>query len=119
MNLTAVHAKNAAAYPHHPGMLYDCPACESRCFCVAGESECIFDGEHVESWWVVKITSNLGQVSHVITTNAAGKVVTARYDSLRSAESHVTGLRRLSPKATFVARCVNADGATVTPDVTL
>ena len=22
-----------ADYPHHPGTLYDCPACESECFC--------------------------------------------------------------------------------------
>lgn len=22
-----------ADYPHEPGTLYDCPACESRCFC--------------------------------------------------------------------------------------
>jgi hypothetical protein len=20
-------------YPHHPGTLYDCPACENECFC--------------------------------------------------------------------------------------
>lgn len=23
-----------ASYPHDPGTLYDCPACEGQCFCV-------------------------------------------------------------------------------------
>lgn len=35
-----------AAYPHAPGRLHDCPACEAKCHCVAGETECVFDGEH-------------------------------------------------------------------------
>ncbi len=25
-----------ASYPHWPGMLYDCPACEAECFCEEG-----------------------------------------------------------------------------------
>lgn len=34
-------------YPHEPGRLYDCPACESECHCsevkrLQGETECIF-----------------------------------------------------------------------------
>lgn len=32
--------------PHEPGRLYDCPACESKCHCKAGETECIFSGTH-------------------------------------------------------------------------
>lgn len=36
-------------YPHHPGALYDCPACEARCHCGPGvaegtETECIWTG---------------------------------------------------------------------------
>lgn len=23
-------------YPHHPGTLYDCPACERECYCAPG-----------------------------------------------------------------------------------
>lgn len=31
-------------YPHYPGYLYDCPACEVECFCDADalNSVCIF-----------------------------------------------------------------------------
>jgi hypothetical protein len=34
-------------YPHHPGRLYDCPACEARCWCVTPETEapCIWGAE--------------------------------------------------------------------------
>lgn len=33
-------------YPHFPGRLYDCPACEERCHCQPGETECIYSGAH-------------------------------------------------------------------------
>ena len=33
-------------YPHHPGRLFDCPACEARCYCTPGDAECIYSGEH-------------------------------------------------------------------------
>lgn len=31
-------------YPHEPGRLYDCPACESQCFCTGEPShtECVY-----------------------------------------------------------------------------
>ena len=31
-------------YPHQPGFLYDCPACESECFCTGdpGHTSCVF-----------------------------------------------------------------------------
>lgn len=35
MGHTAVDDDPHADYPHEPGMLYDCPACESECFCEA------------------------------------------------------------------------------------
>jgi hypothetical protein len=35
-----------ANYPHEPGRLYDCVACESVCHCTRGSTECVFDGEH-------------------------------------------------------------------------
>lgn len=35
-----------AEYPHHAGMLYDCPACDAACHCEPGSSECVFDGAH-------------------------------------------------------------------------
>lgn len=33
-----------ADYPHEPGRLYDCAACESECFCTGnpGDTECVF-----------------------------------------------------------------------------
>lgn len=34
------------AYPHFPGRLYDCAACEAACYCTPGDAECIYDGEH-------------------------------------------------------------------------
>lgn len=35
-------------YPHHPGRLVGCPACEARCHCTAGSEVCVFDGYHIE-----------------------------------------------------------------------
>jgi hypothetical protein len=35
-----------AAYPHEPGTLYGCPACEARCHCTEDAVTCIYDGEH-------------------------------------------------------------------------
>jgi hypothetical protein len=35
-----------ADYPHEPGRLYDCAACESRCHCTAGYAECVYVGQH-------------------------------------------------------------------------
>lgn len=35
-----------ANYPHNAGRLYDCPACDAACHCVADETECVFEGEH-------------------------------------------------------------------------
>lgn len=31
-------------YPHEPGRLYDCPACESQCLCTGlqGHTQCVF-----------------------------------------------------------------------------
>lgn len=43
-SLTLIPEHNA--YPHEPGMLYDCAACESACHCTIGHSECIYDGPH-------------------------------------------------------------------------
>jgi len=33
-------------YPHTPGHLYDCPACEARCYCTPGNAVCVYEGEH-------------------------------------------------------------------------
>jgi hypothetical protein len=35
-------------YPHEPGRLYDCPACEAQCHCDSdpGHTECVYSGEH-------------------------------------------------------------------------
>lgn len=35
-----------ADYPHVPGYLYDCPACEASCHCSPGHTECVYDGDH-------------------------------------------------------------------------
>ncbi len=33
-------------YPHEPGRLHDCPACQVRCHCTPGDAECVYDGPH-------------------------------------------------------------------------
>lgn len=33
-------------YPHEPGRLYDCPACEAACHCTPGDVECVYEGTH-------------------------------------------------------------------------
>ena len=33
-----------ADYPHDPGYLFDCPACEERCHCTPGNAECVWSG---------------------------------------------------------------------------
>lgn len=33
-------------YPHEPGYLIDCPACEDGCYCSPGAAECVFEGRH-------------------------------------------------------------------------
>ena len=33
-------------YPHEPGRLYDCPACEARCHCTPGDAPCVYSGPH-------------------------------------------------------------------------
>lgn len=35
-----------ADYPHEPGTLYDCAACEARCHCTPDDAECIYSGTH-------------------------------------------------------------------------
>ena len=35
-----------ASYPHQPGRLYDCPACEAACHCTPGDAECVYSGPH-------------------------------------------------------------------------
>ena len=33
-------------YPHEPGYLYDCPACEARCHCEdTDNAECVYHEE--------------------------------------------------------------------------
>lgn len=43
---SAVPTVNHTDYPHHPGYLHDCPACEASCHCTEGNAECVFEGEH-------------------------------------------------------------------------
>lgn len=33
-------------YPHLPGRLPDCPACQAHCHCTPGDAECVYDGSH-------------------------------------------------------------------------
>ena len=35
-----------ADYPHEPGRLYGCPACEAACHCTPGDAECVYGGPH-------------------------------------------------------------------------
>ncbi len=42
----AMRAEGHVDYPHMAGRLYDCPACESSCYCREGETECVYDGQH-------------------------------------------------------------------------
>lgn len=44
-----------ADYPHWPGELYDCPACEAECFCdpTDNQSECVHCALTLEcEYWV-------------------------------------------------------------------
>ena len=36
-------------YPHEPGYLCDCPACEAECHCTPGSAECVWSGHEDES----------------------------------------------------------------------
>ena len=33
-------------YPHVPGQLYDCEACEAKCHCEYGSTKCVYSGAH-------------------------------------------------------------------------
>ena len=33
-------------YPHEPGYLHDCPACQARCHCTPDAAPCVYDGPH-------------------------------------------------------------------------
>lgn len=35
-----------ADYPHHPGYLHDCQACETMCHCDGEHAQCVYEGEH-------------------------------------------------------------------------
>lgn len=42
-------------YPHQPGRLHDCPACEARCWCDSdpGSTECVYSGANGHDWsWI-------------------------------------------------------------------
>lgn len=47
-NLEPVVVDVHVDYPHEPGRLIDCPACEARCHCDAdpGTTACVFEGPH-------------------------------------------------------------------------
>lgn len=38
----AINTAQHVDYPHEPGRLYDCTACESQCYCVAEEEPCVY-----------------------------------------------------------------------------
>lgn len=46
ITVTAFAIIRHADYPHHPGTLYDCPACEAACHCTPGSAQCVYDGFH-------------------------------------------------------------------------
>jgi hypothetical protein len=35
-----------STYPHEPGRLYDCPACEAECHCTPGTTPCVYCASH-------------------------------------------------------------------------
>lgn len=41
-----IPADEHANYPHTPGTLYDCRACEGMCHCTPGAVECVYGGTH-------------------------------------------------------------------------
>lgn len=41
-----VSAVRHADYPHLPGYLSDCRACEAMCHCVPDSAECVYMGDH-------------------------------------------------------------------------
>jgi hypothetical protein len=44
--IPAATASNHVSYPHLPGRLHDCPACEAQCHCTPGDAECVYGGQH-------------------------------------------------------------------------
>ena len=38
-----------ADYPHDPGTLHDCPACEAECFCANGHAPCVRCGDYMSA----------------------------------------------------------------------
>ena len=45
-SMTVLDEPEHVDYPHEPGRLYGCPACEFRCHCTPGNAECVYDGPH-------------------------------------------------------------------------
>jgi hypothetical protein len=35
-------------YPHEPGRMYECEACEAQCHCTPDTTECVYVGAHKE-----------------------------------------------------------------------
>lgn len=39
-----------AGYPHEPGTLYDCYACENHCYCDDNSETCVYCAEATTLW---------------------------------------------------------------------
>lgn len=45
-SMTITDAAGHVDYPHHPGFLVDCGACEARCHCTPRSAMCVYIGYH-------------------------------------------------------------------------
>jgi hypothetical protein len=82
-----------ADYPHEPGRLYDCPACEASCHCTPGYTQCVYSGEHngtaddgterhetAESRSDALVRDEAGEpVRQLIERDSQGQYITPRY----------------------------------------
>jgi hypothetical protein len=88
-----------ADYPHEPGRLYDCPACEARCHCTPGYTQCVYTGEHNGTADDGQERHETAPYSHFVTRASgyvAGWFTQADVDSGRVAE-FVDECNRLVP----------------------
>lgn len=71
-----------ASYPHFPGTLYDCAACEAECFCSADSTQCVHCAIADES-------TDLLDATHTVAAQEIGASVSVVCDMLHKADRHL------------------------------
>lgn len=106
-------------YPHEPGYLIDCAACESKCHCIEGNAECVWSGhddvtpeelrteDQLREWLVEEITVPYSDVLTDSGWPSERKVTRWIADGYGSVDDAVNTYRRHGKiaEADDVARC--------------